>query len=369
MSKNVVVLGSTGSIGANTLEVIRKSEGKLKLFGVSAHSNREGLEKQVAEFKVPHSVLTSEKDGNQKILDLVAHADTDVVVVAIVGFAALRPVIAAIQSGKRIALANKEALVTCGEILNSMARKYNSTIIPVDSEHNALFQALQGHPPENIEKIWLTGSGGPFRGKNRKELESVDIKSALKHPNWKMGPKISIDSATLMNKGLEFIEARWIFDIDPKKIDVIIHPQSLVHGLIEFIDNSWLAHLSTPDMKGAISYALYHPERQHGAMEKLRLDVLKKLEFEAVDYGNFPCIGLAQTALKTGGIAPTVLNAANEVAVKAFLEEKIRFLDIPDLIFKTLEKAPQQNIQLEGVFDIDLWARSEANENIASLST
>jgi len=364
---NIVVLGSTGSIGESTLEVVRRSQGKIKIVGLAAHTNFEALEKQALEFKVPHTVLTSKPDCEQQLEDLVTRPDVDCVVIAIVGFAALKPTLAAIRAKKRIALANKEALVTCGEILTAEAKKYGAQIIPVDSEHNALFQALQGHPIDQVRKLWITGSGGPFLGKSESELAKVSVDEALQHPNWKMGPKITIDSATLMNKGLEFIEARWVFDLSPKKIDVIIHPQSIIHGIVEFIDGSQLAHMSQPDMKGALSYALYYPQRQDNAMKPLDLIALQKLEFKAVDNRTFPCLRLAQEALDKGGVLPTILNAANEIAVDSFLREKIPFLSISGVISKTLAQGPRTAISIDSIFEIDAWARKKAQENIASL--
>jgi 1-deoxy-D-xylulose-5-phosphate reductoisomerase len=361
----ITILGSTGSIGESTLQVVRQSQGEIKVVGLSAHTNKAALEKQAAEFGVKKFLLTS--NNEEGLIDLATDKNTDVVVIAIVGFAALKPTLAAIRAGKRVALANKEALVTCGELLTREAEKSGAKIIPVDSEHNALFQALQGHAIKNVEKLWLTGSGGPFRGKTRKDLELVDLKSALNHPNWKMGPKITIDSASLMNKGLEFIEARWVFGVPSSQIDLLIHPQSLVHGMVEFKDGSLLAYLSACDMKAAISYAIYYPDRQVGAVKPLNLGEIRKLEFEPVDYKNFPCVGLAKQALETGGLAPTALNAANEVAVEAFLREKIRFLDIPELISKTLDAAPKQKINWEAVYEMDTWARQKAFENISSL--
>lgn len=363
----IVVLGSTGSIGESTLEVVRRSQGKITIVGLAAHSNHEKLKAQAEEFKVKHTVLTSLDDSNKKLEDLVQLSEVDAVVVAIVGFAAVKPTYAALKAGKRVALANKEALVTCGELLTSVAQKSSAQIIPVDSEHNALFQALQGHKIENVKKLWLTGSGGPFRGKNRSELLNVTVSQALKHPNWKMGAKITIDSATLMNKGLEFIEAKWIFDLAADRLDVIIHPQSIIHGIVEFIDGCQLAHMSATDMKAAISYALYYPQRQPQAVAPLDLVSIKKLEFEAVDNSTFPCFQLAKQSLEKGGVAPAILNAANEVAVDAFLNEKISFLAIPDLIAKTLSKAPHQALDLDGLFAIDEWARQLTWQNISSL--
>lgn len=362
--KKIVILGSTGSIGESTLDVVRKSSGDLVVFGLSAHSSIERLRAQALEFQVPNQVLTSESDAEKKLIDLVTHPDVDIVVMAIMGFAALRPTLAALRAGKTVALANKEALVTCGEIL--MSQK-TGKIIPVDSEHNAIFQALQGHPIANVKKLWITGSGGPFRGKSKSELASVTRAQALNHPKWKMGPKITIDSATLMNKGLEFIEARWVFGLEPKLIDCVVHPQSIIHGMVEFIDGSMLAHMSTTDMKAAISYALYYPGRQTAAVAPLNLIEIGKLEFEAIDNETFPCLNLAKHALSTGGLAPTVLNAANEIAVQAYLEDRIGFISIPHLISRSLENTPRGELNLDTVFEVDAWARKKTLENISRI--
>ena len=364
---NLVILGSTGSIGESTLEVVRNSKGKIKVLGLSAYSNYDKLQRQSHEFKSKYTILAFDKDGQEKLIDLVTKPEVDTVLVAIVGFAALRPALAALRAGKTVALANKEALVTCGELLMQEQKQGGGKIIPVDSEHNALFQALQGHDISDVRKLWITGSGGPFRGHSRKQLARVSVKQALNHPKWKMGPKITVDSATLMNKGLEFIEARWIFDFKEKNIEVIIHPQSIIHGIVEFIDGAMLAQMSVPDMKAAISYALYYPHRQTDAVRPLNLIEIKKLEFEPVDVKTFPCLSLAQLALKMGGYSPTVLNAANEVAVGAFLNRKIRFLDIPELISKTMETAPHQSLKLDMIFEIDACARKRTSENISSL--
>jgi 1-deoxy-D-xylulose-5-phosphate reductoisomerase len=365
--KKITILGSTGSIGESTLDVVRRAGGQIQVLGLSAYQNQQRLETQAAEFNVSKIVLSSKTDGESQLVALATDPQCEIVVVAIVGFAALKPTLAAIRAGKTVALANKEALVTCGELLTNEAKKSGALIIPVDSEHNALFQALQGHSIKNVEKLWITGSGGPFRGKKRSDLEKVDVKSALNHPKWKMGPKITIDSASLMNKGLEFIEARWVFDLPSHQIDVLIHPQSIVHGMVEFIDGTMLAHLAVPDMKAAISYALYYPERQPKAVERLQMAQLAHLDFEPIDGDTFPCYNLAKEALKIGGVAPTVLNAANEVAVNAFLGEKISFLKIPDLIAETLDAAPRQTMELEAVFEMDRWARQKAHEKISSL--
>ncbi len=357
---NIVICGSTGSIGTSTLDVVRKSNGEIHVLGLSAHSNRARLEAQAHEFKVSNTVLSSEPDSEQALIDMVTGDSVDIVVMAIVGFAALKPTFAALKAGKRVAMANKEALVTCGELLVSMQDQFHGKIIPVDSEHNSLFQALQGHPIENVKKLWITGSGGPFRGLNRKALSQVTVDAALKHPKWKMGPKITIDSATLMNKGLEFIEARWLFKIDPSRIDCLIHPQSIVHGLVEFIDGTQLAHMAQPDMKSAISYSLYYPRRQKDAIRPLDLTEVGRLDFEPVDDSTFSCYRLARQALEQGGTQTTVLNAANEIAVEHFLNSRIDFLKISDVISQTLEIAPRYGLGIEAVFEIDAWARAKA---------
>jgi 1-deoxy-D-xylulose-5-phosphate reductoisomerase len=370
----IAILGSTGSIGESTLDVVRQSGGTLKVCALSAHSNEKRLREQADEFNVKKTVVTSREKSEAALLDLVASEDVDAVVIAIVGFAAVKPTLWALRAGKRVALANKEALVTCGELLTAAARKSGGVIIPVDSEHNALFQALQGHPIANVRRLWLTGSGGPFRGKSPKDLLHVNVEQALNHPRWKMGPKITIDSATLMNKGLEYIEARWVFDLNPESIQVVIHPQSIVHGIVEFIDGTMLAHMSVTDMKAAISYALYYPRRQENAVKPLNLVEIGRLDFEAVDDVAFPCVGLARQALNTGGVAPAVLNAANEVAVNAFLNERISFRQIPELISKTMLEIPRHTTasatpesQWDQIFAIDAWARIAAAENIAKL--
>lgn len=362
----IVICGSTGSIGHSTLEVVRRSRGAIQVVGLSAHANHEKLQAQAQEFKVSKTVLSQLPDSEAKLVDLVTHPDVDVVVMAIVGFAALAPTFAALKAGKRVAMANKEALVTCGEILVGMQEKFKGKIIPVDSEHNSLFQALQGHPINNVKKLWITGSGGPFRGLSRADLGGVTVEQALNHPKWKMGPKITIDSATLMNKGLEFIEARWLFGLDPNRIDCLIHPQSIVHGLVEFIDGTQLAHLAQPDMKAAISYALYYPERQPEAVASLDLAQVGRLDFEPVDEKTFTCFGLARSALQQGGTQTTVLNAANEVAVSQFLNSKIGFLQISDVITETMESAPRYALGLEAVYEVDAWARAKASELCAS---
>lgn len=359
---NIVVLGCTGSIGQSTLEIVRKSGGKISIYGLTAHTNKKSLEEQAAEFKVPHTILTSEENSEQRILDLVTDSKVDRVVVGIVGFAAIKPTLKALEAGKIVALANKETIVTAGELFVEKTKQGRGKLIPVDSEHNALFQILQGHDIKQVKKLIITGSGGPFRGKTKKDLGGVTVKQALNHPRWKMGPKITIDSATLMNKGLELIEARWLFGLSPNHLDVIIHPESLVHGLVEFIDHTMIAHLSSTDMKAAISYALFYPERMKNAVKALDLVALGQLNFEKVPEQVFPCLQLAKLALSKGKTLPTVLNAANEVAVDLFLKERIPFLGIPEVISSVMESAPRHDLQMETIFEIDAWARSQAQE-------
>jgi len=364
-ARNIVILGSTGSIGQSTLEVVRRSGGFLKIRGLSAKRNSELLSEQARKFEADQTVLADGSPESEKSLcDLVQRPDVDIVVVAIVGFAALKPTLAAIEKGKTIALANKEVLVTSGALIMRKARESGATIIPVDSEHNSIFQAMQGHSLENIRRIILTASGGPFRGKKKSELENVTVSEALNHPKWKMGPKITIDSATLMNKGLEVIEACHLFGVTPDMIDVVVHPQSLVHGIIEFVDGTYLAHIAPPDMKAAISYALYYPERQAGAVKKMSLVDIGTLTFEPVDHETFPCLELARQAFGAGGLMPAALNAANEELVQAFLDGKIKFNAIPEIIHQILAKTPQQDASLENIFEIDRLSRKWTREKL-----
>jgi len=383
--ENILILGSTGSIGCNALQVIKLHKEKYKVFALTANKNVDLLTEQCLEFEPRYAVALND-DANQKLkknlflsnsktivlesvesLDwLASHIDTSTVISAIVGAAGLKPTMAAANSGKKILLANKETLVMAGELFVKAINHSKSTLIPIDSEHNAILQVLPQNKKLNyksngVRKILLTASGGPFRTYSKEQLLQVTPKEALRHPNWVMGKKITIDSATMMNKGLEIIEAFWLFDIPASDIEVIIHPQSIIHSLVEYIDGSTLAQLGNPDMRTPIAYALSHPERIESGVSGLDLIKTKKLDFEAPDLNKFPCLGLAYRALGMGHNAPTILNAANEVAVDAFLNASIAFNQIAELIefcLDTIESRPIDSI--DTVIDVDKKTRDLA---------
>ena len=380
--EKIVILGSTGSIGCNALEVIKLHKEKYKVFALTANKNVDLLTQQCVDFE-PEFAIALNPDANQQlkknllvlniktvVLDdeksldwLAAHKDTATVISAIVGAAGLKPTMAAANSGKKILLANKETLVMAGELFVKAVKKSNAILIPIDSEHNAILQVLpqskkMNHKSNGIRKILLTASGGPFRTSSKEELSHVTPREALRHPNWIMGKKITIDSATMMNKGLEVIEACWLFDIPACDIEVIIHPQSIIHSLVEYIDGSTLAQLGNPDMRTPIAYALSHPDRIESGVSGLDLIKTKRLDFEAPDLDKFPCLGLAYKALLMGQSAPTILNAANEVAVDAFLTESITFNQIAELIefcMSTIKSQPLDSI--ETVLEVDSQTR------------
>ena len=380
--ENIVILGSTGSIGCNALQVINLHKEKYKVFALTANKNIDLLTQQCIEFE-PRFAVASNPEANQQLkknllelnsktivletyesLDWIAsHEDTNTVISAIVGAAGLKPTMAAANTGKKILLANKETLVMAGELFVKAVNHSKATLIPIDSEHNAILQVLPQNKKMNyksngIRKILLTASGGPFRTFSKEDLLFVTPKEALRHPNWVMGKKITIDSATMMNKGLEIIEAFWLFDIPASDIEVIIHPQSIIHSLVEYIDGSTLAQLGNPDMRTPIAYALSHPERIESGVSGLNLIKTQKLDFEAPDLNKFPCLGLAYKALAMGHNAPTILNAANEVAVEAFLNESIRFNQIAELIefcMGTIESQPLDSI--DAVLEVDKKTR------------
>ena len=380
--EKIVILGSTGSIGCNALEVIKLHKEKYKVFALTANKNVDLLTQQCVDFE-PEFAIALNPDANQQlkksllvlniktvVLDdeksldwLAAHKDTATVISAIVGAAGLKPTMAAANSGKKILLANKETLVMAGELFVKAVKKSNAILIPIDSEHNAILQVLpqskkMNHKSNGIRKILLTASGGPFRTSSKEELSHVTPREALRHPNWIMGKKITIDSATMMNKGLEVIEACWLFDIPACDIEVIIHPQSIIHSLVEYIDGSTLAQLGNPDMRTPIAYALSHPDRIESGVSGLDLIKTKRLDFEAPDLDKFPCLGLAYKALLMGQSAPTILNAANEVAVDAFLTESITFNQIAELIefcMSTIKSQPLDSI--ETVLQVDSQTR------------
>ena len=353
VKKRLVILGSTGSIGRQTLEVVREQEG-LEIIALAAGTNVSLMEEQIREFHPAYAVMweaaASEQlkirvaDCNVKVLagmdgllEISSLKEYDVLVTAIVGMIGIRPTISAIKAGKTIALANKETLVTAGHIIIPMAEEMGVSILPVDSEHSAIFQSMNGEPVERIRKIWLTASGGPFRGKSCDDLVKVRVEDALKHPNWSMGRKITIDSATMVNKGLEVMEAKWLFHVDYDQIQVVVHPQSIVHSMVEYVDGAVIAQLVIPDMKLPIQYALFYPDRRPASQKKLDISMLSKLTFEEPDWNTFAGLRLALEAGKAGGSMPTVYNAANEKAVSLFLNSKIAFLEIPEIIEECME--------------------------------
>lgn len=380
MAGNIAILGSTGSIGLQTLDVAKKLG--IRVSALTAHSNIDLIEKQAREFhpklvSIGDSIRAGELERRLQGLGIevycgldgmkaaVSMNDVDTVVTAVVGIAGLIPTIEAIRHGKNIALANKETLVTAGEIVMSEAAAHHVSIFPVDSEHSAIFQCLAANRGQDVERIILTASGGPFRGKKSQELKDVTLKQALKHPNWSMGSKITIDSATLMNKGLEVIEARWLFGFTPDRIQVVVHPQSIIHSMVEYVDGSVIAQLGSPDMRIPIQLALTWPERAENNFS--RLDLLKcgNLSFEEPDTATFICLGLALEALKTGGTMPAAMNGANEAAVDLFLKEKIGFLDIPRLIEKTMKSHIVNTMPwLDDIIEVDKWAREFVGGNI-----
>ena len=372
--KALSILGSTGSIGTQTLEIVRNNKSEFKVEALAANSNIDLLEAQVREFrpkvtaigdeskyeelKQRVSGLTEITAGLEGVVNAATAESCDTVVSAIVGIAGLIPTYKAIKAGKNIALANKETLVTAGRIITEEVKKNRVRMLPVDSEHSAIFQSLGSSKHNEVSKIILTASGGPFRTKTLKELEKVTVQDALKHPNWSMGRKITIDSATLMNKGLEVIEARWLFDIMPEAIEVCVHPQSIIHSAVEFVDGAVIAQLGLPDMKIPIQYALTYPERLPMAGEKISLTTIGNLTFYKPDTDKFKCLGLAFRALDMGDSACVVLNGANEEAVRLFLDEKISYLDIGNLIERTLDKHEvTKNMNIDDVAALDQWSR------------
>ncbi|PKM49879.1 MAG: 1-deoxy-D-xylulose-5-phosphate reductoisomerase [Firmicutes bacterium HGW-Firmicutes-7] len=369
--KKISILGSTGSIGMQTLEIVEQNE-DIQIYGLTTNTNIERLYEQIIKFKPKVVAVMDEQkavtlksmvsreiivlQGIEGLIAVATLTEIDTVVTAVVGMIGLRPTIEAIKASKNIALANKETLVTAGSIIMELAKKHKVSILPVDSEHSAIFQALQGEDTKNIENIWLTASGGPFRGKTLEELEYITLEQALKHPNWTMGNKITIDSATLMNKGLEVIEAKWLFDVSVDQIKVVVHPQSIIHSMVEFCDGSVIAQLGVPDMKLPIQYALYYPNRQQNNFKRLNLAQIGKLTFEEPNKDSFPCLQLAFDAMKIGGSMPTVLNAANELVVSKFLNRELGFLDIPKIIDFCMSKHDIiKEITLEEILEVQKW--------------
>lgn len=372
--KNLSILGSTGSIGTQTLDIVRENKDRFKVEALAANSNIDLLEAQIREFRPKLTAIFDETKykelkqrvngitriaaGPEGVVEAALIEGSDTVVSAIVGIAGLIPTYNAIKAGKNIALANKETLVTAGRIITEEVKRNKVSMLPVDSEHSAIFQSLEGSKKREVSKIILTASGGPFRNKCREELSTVTVEAALKHPNWSMGRKITVDSATLMNKGLEVIEARWLFDIDPQDIEVCVHPQSIIHSAVEFVDGAVIAQLGLPDMKLPIQYALTYPDRLPMYGKKLDLTSIASLTFYKPDTDKFKCLKLAFRALSMGDSACVVLNGANEEAVRLFLNGNIGFLDIGNLIEKTLdEHKVVSNIKIEDVLEIDRWSR------------
>ncbi|MGN1267266.1 MAG: 1-deoxy-D-xylulose-5-phosphate reductoisomerase [Dorea sp.] len=346
--KKIAILGSTGSIGTQTLEVV-KENGDIEVLGLAAGNNIKLLEEQIREFSPKVVAVWSEEkakelrtniadlnvkvvSGMEGLIEVSVLEDVEILVTAIVGMIGIRPTIEAIKAGKHIALANKETLVTAGHIIMPLAKEKNVQILPVDSEHSAIFQSLQGNAHDSIHKILLTASGGPFRGRKLEDLMNIRVEDALKHPNWTMGQKITIDSSTMVNKGLEVIEAKWLFDVDVDKVQVIVQPQSIIHSMVEYVDGAIMAELGTPDMKLPIQYALYYPERRYLPGERLDFWSLGKIDFEKPDMKTFYGLELAYEAGRKGGSLPTVFNAANELAVKKFLNREIKYLEIMEII-------------------------------------
>lgn len=375
--RHIAILGSTGSIGRQTLEVIQANARRYKVSVLAANSNDALLEEQINAFNPDIAVLTDKSAadrlisryhgnttilyGEEGLIEASVHPKNDIVVTALVGFAGLKPTLAAIEAGKTIALANKETLVAAGEIVTKAAKEHRVSIIPVDSEHSAIFQCLQGIKQKNVNKLLLTASGGPFRGKNKSQLQNVSVEACLKHPNWSMGRKITVDSATLANKGLEVIEARWLFNVDYDQIQVVVHPQSIIHSMVECVDGCVLAQLGLPDMRAPIQYALTYPERLPAAFGQLNFSQLQALTFEDPDCKTFSALAMAYEAGRRAGAFPCVFNAANEIAVDAFLSRQIDFLSIAEIIRCTLDAfKPVQEITLDMLIQADSWARSYA---------
>jgi len=372
--KKLLILGSSGSIGKNTIELVRAFPEEFEIVGLSVNQNTEELEKQINEFKIKTVVVNDDDkatelknligskceilSGDKGLIEIVKRNNYDILVTALVGFAGLAPTIEAIKLKKRIALANKETLVVAGELIINLAKKYGAEILPVDSEHSAIFQCLIGEDKNHINKIILTASGGPFLKKKKEELANVTIEEALNHPNWKMGNKITIDSATMMNKGLELIEAFWLFQLPKEKIEIIIHPQSVIHSMVEFVDGSLKAQLSSPDMKLPILYALSYPSRFDYSGVTTNLKKIANLTFFEPDFDKFVCLKIAYDVISEGGTSPCILNAANEIAVDSFLKGKIKFTQIPELIETALNKIEKKNIfELDDVFETDFKTR------------
>ena len=374
--KKIAILGSTGSIGTQTLDVVREHSDELQVVALAAGSNKERLKEQIKEFHPKLVSLSDEKKaqelkeelageqvevvcGMEGLIEVAGADSADVVVTAVVGMMGILPTMEAIKKGKDIALANKETLVTAGHLIIPMAKEYGVSILPVDSEHSAIFQSLQGEPKAALDKILLTASGGPFRGKSAEFLETVTLEDALNHPNWSMGPKITIDSSTMVNKGLEVMEAKWLFGVDYSQIEVVIQPQSIIHSMVQYVDGAIIAQLGTPDMRVPIEYALFYPERRSLSGDRLDFSKLSQITFEKPDYKVFRGLSLAFEAGKTGGTMPTVFNAANERAVAKFLKGEIKYTDIVRSIEKCMDAHKvSAHPDLEEILATEQWVYS-----------
>jgi 1-deoxy-D-xylulose-5-phosphate reductoisomerase len=384
--KNIAILGSTGSIGRSALQVVEQFSDRLQVVALAAGRNIDLLAEQIHRFRPRLAAvfdlqlakdLTSRLQpgtevevvaGSQGYQQVASCAEAEMILSAMVGAAGLIPTLSAIRAGKDVALANKESLVMAGALVMEEVRRSQVELLPVDSEHNAIFQAMEGHRREDLKRILLTASGGPFLNMPKEQLVSVTPAQAMAHPNWTMGPKITVDSATLMNKGLEVIEAKWLFDVPVEKIDVHIHPQSIVHSMVEYVDGSVIAQMGIPDMRIPIAYALAYPERLELDLPRLDFFTVHTLTFQEPDLNRFPCLKLAFTACKAGGTMPTVLNAANEVAVQAFLDNRIPFSSIPRLVNQAMdEHALDPAAELEAILEADAWARRRTEEEIPNL--
>ena len=378
--RSLTILGATGSVGKSTLDLVRERPDRFKVKGLTAHTNFESLARLALEFK-PDIVVIADETYYKQLkdclsgTDIVVHAGEDAlfalaavpvdcIVGAIVGIAGLGSVHSAIQAGQKIALANKETLVVAGHLIMPMLRRTGASILPVDSEHNAIFQCLKGESDEVIKDVVLTASGGPFRQMSREQMRSVNLQQALKHPNWKMGPKVTLDSATLMNKGLELIEAKWLFGLPAEKIKAVIHPQSVVHGLVNFADGSCIAHMGSTDMRIPISYALDYPERMNWQVETLDLVKLSRLDFYEIDLDRFPCFKLAKTVLSSTPEYAVILNAANEVAVAAFLNDQLAYSEIAEVVDRALNRFSAVTVTktLDDVIGLDCEVRNQMSE-------
>jgi 1-deoxy-D-xylulose-5-phosphate reductoisomerase len=378
--RRVTILGSTGSIGCNTVDLIERNRDAFEVEALTARNNVELLVKQALSLR-PKFVAVADAANRAKVVEALsgtaievaagsaglveaAERPADLVMAAIVGAAGLEATLAAVRRGAAVAFANKECLVSAGPLMMQEVAKHHATLLPVDSEHNAIFQVFDFEHPDAIERVILTASGGPFRTARREDMARATPKQAVAHPNWDMGAKISVDSATMMNKGLELIEAHHLFAVPPEKLEILVHPQSIIHSMVAYVDGSVLAQLGTPDMRTPIACALAWPQRMAAPSARLDLAKISTLTFEAPDFERFPCLHLAREALQTGGSAPTILNAANEVAVHAFLQERIGFLDIPRVVGMTLDRIPAGPLNaLEDVYEVDRQARETASQS------